>query len=297
MIGDEGGYLTSSGGLVEERLEAAPRTEKRRARSDSLALAIRPEPVRRMTRRAGISSYATSAPANEDIVIKTLRQIADVVLFNLMKEISRLCVYLRRRTVTEEILREALKSFGVTLLGSCDDLHPACQTLKQRNKTSPRPQTGAKAEQDHEAENAACVYFAYAPFVKLLRLYALEQASDGEPQKMTRGVVSCVQIMVESVLIEVLQKAQHMISETTKKKSDASAPTRKSVFSRDLKTVVNVISARHPLLQGRLRPLDAPIESHGSPRGRRSRSGSRHAAQPKVRPKAKASARAKRGSR
>ena len=109
MIGDEGGYLTSSGGLVEERLEAAPRTEKRRARSDSLALAIRPEPVRRMTRRAGISSYATSAPANEDIVIKTLSQIEDVVLFNLIEEISRLCEYLRRRTVTEDIVREAVK--------------------------------------------------------------------------------------------------------------------------------------------------------------------------------------------
>ena len=72
-------------GESESKLSQARRTERIRARSELLRSVLKSEPVRRMVRRAGITSYATSSPIDDeevDVVPKTLQQIADVILFN-----------------------------------------------------------------------------------------------------------------------------------------------------------------------------------------------------------------------
>ena len=99
--------------------------------------------------------------------------------------------------------------------------------------------SGAGAEIHHERQNAECVYFAHAPFVKLIRHYMEEQATFEHPMKMSGGLCSCVQLIVEQQLLEVLEKARYMIRQTTKKKSDTTVPARSTLFARDLRTVMD----------------------------------------------------------
>ena len=98
-IARPGVYLTPFSGDPEEGLSAARTSARIRDRSEQLANVVRAEPVRRMTRRAGLTSYATSAPDDgTDVVLKTLRQITDVVLFNLTKALTYLCDSLKRKS-------------------------------------------------------------------------------------------------------------------------------------------------------------------------------------------------------
>ena len=285
-----GAPLTPFHGESEASLSNARRTERIRERSEALAGVIRPEPVRRMTRKAGITSYATSAPNDEEVVITTLRKIADVVLFNLCFEVCRLCEHIRRKTVTEELLHEALRSFGLKHFGACDEIHQSCFTLKQHNRMTAAQHRGAGWEIHHElGHNDNCVYFAYAPFARLLRTYMQEQAQ--KPPKMTSGIISCMHFQLESLLIEVLEKARFLVRQTTKTKSNESSPDWKSVFSRDINTVLTVLAHRHPVFSGRMRPLyddPTPAPSSGSPRG-----GARHGARANASPKAAAKGKAK----
>ena len=164
-------------------------------RSEKLASVVRAEPVRRMTRRAGLTSYATSAPDDQtDVALKTLRQITDVVLFNLTKAVTYLCDSLKKKVVTEDLLREALKSLGIKLFGACDETHSSCPTLKERGRAEPYRVSGSLAEIHHERQNSECVYFAHVPFGKLIRQYIGEQATFEHPLKMSNGLCSCVQL-------------------------------------------------------------------------------------------------------
>ena len=75
------------------------------------------------------------------------------------------------------------------------------------------------------------------------------------PIKMSSGVCSCLQLVVEQQLIEVLEKARYMIRQTTKKKSDTTSPARQTLFARDLRTVLTLLGHKHKILHGRLRPV------------------------------------------
>ena len=147
-----------------------------------------------------------------------------MILFNVSFELCRLCEHLRRRTVTEELLGEALKTFGVKLHGACDETHKSCPTLKHRNAGAAAAHVlkGAESEISHAFHNESCVYFAYAAFVKLLRAYLAEQTE--HPPKMTRGVISCVQFEMEKTLVEVLQKARYVVRQATKGKKRLKLP-------------------------------------------------------------------------
>ena len=293
---DDGGFLRTVAGECEEELPAAERAARRRERSTALCEAIRAEPVRRMTRRAGISSYEKNAGGNaaagEDVVLTVLRQICDVALFNLTREVYRIADHLRRRTVTTEILREALKSLGVKLHGNCQGPHSPCRTLKQRNANSPHRIAGAVGEIEHERTNAGhpCVYFTLAGFTRLVRFYFVEQAGAEHVLKIGGpGVVSCIQLVVESALLEILTHARRVVQEATRRKSDTSAPTRKTIYARDLKLVVlPIVRARHPLLQGRLRPvMDVQQQQAAAPKAK-AKARAKCAAKAKPKPKAKA---------
>ena len=82
-----------------------------------------------------------------------------------------------------------------------------------------------------------------------------EQATFEHPLKMSGGLCSCVQLVVEQQLLDVLEKARHMIRQTTKKKSDTTLPARQTLFARDLRTVVTLLRHKHEILHGRLRPV------------------------------------------
>ena len=142
--------LTPYNGVAEENLSQTRKAEKIRVRSEKLADAVRAEPVRRMTRRAGLMSYATSAPDDQtDVALKTLRQITDVVLFNLTKRLTHTCDSLKKKVVTEDLLREALKGLGIKLFGGCDETHSSCPTLKVRGRGKDKEEfrvSGAVAE-------------------------------------------------------------------------------------------------------------------------------------------------------
>ena len=286
-------------GESESKLSHTRRAERIRARSELLRSVLKAESVRRLVRKAGISSYATSSPVGEDVdvVLKTLQQIADVILFNVSFEICRLCEYLKKRTVTEDVLREALKKFEVKLHGACVETHKTCPTLKHRNARAAEAHVvkGAESEIWHESQNDSCTYFAFSAFVKLMRSYMQEQTEP--PPKMTRGVISCVQFVMESALVEVLSKARYLMRQATKGKKDTSSPGRTTVNSRDIKLVLTLLAHRHPILSGRMRALDEPPQPtpRKSPDGER---GARAKAAPKAapKPKAKSAARAKAGT-
>jgi len=282
-----GELLPHSQAERESKLSPGQRKARIKDRSDLLRSVLKPESVRRMVRKAGILSYATSSPVGEDldVVLTTLQKIADVILFNVCFEICRLCEYLKKRTVTEDVLREALKKFDVKLHGACEETHKSCPTLKKRNALAAEAHVvkGAESEIEHESQNESCTYFAFSAFVKIMRLYMQEQMT--LPPKMTRGVISCIQFVMESVLVEVLSKARYLMRQSTKGKKDTSSPGRTTVNSRDIRSVLTVLAHRHPILSGRMRPLNDPrklLDDSGE-------GGARAKASPKSTPTAKAS--------
>lgn len=194
----QGGDLTTFHGEVESKLPQAEKTARIRARSDALNDVLRPEPFRRLLRRAGVSLSSTKD--DDSAVIKTCKRLADVFLFNLSYEINRLCSHLRKQTITEELLKQGLSSFGMKIAGACVGRHEACATMKQRRaETGRETMRGAAKEIHHErTRNAgACLYFAQAPFVRLLKIYLEEQATLEHPLKPSSGVVGCVQLTLE----------------------------------------------------------------------------------------------------
>ena len=117
-------------------------------------------------------------------------------------------------------------------------------------------------------------------------MYISEQAgAGGHVLKLGGpGIASCLQITVEEVLLEILRKANLVVQEATRKKSDTSSPTRKTVLSRDLKLVLRLLRNRHPLLLGKLWPIE-DVPQQAAPKAKA-------AAKPRARGKARAKAKA-----
>ena len=297
VLNSEGGELVTFEGEVESQLPQTRKQERIVERSRLLGEVLRPESVRRLCRRAGVQMYATKATEDTDTVLKVLKQLADLFLFNLCKELNRWCAHLKKKLITEEILKESLRTLDVKLFGSCTERHKPCATLKSRrdaDRDSPRAETmrGSAKEIHHErsANDAPCVYFAASPFLRLLKLYLQEQATLEHPLKPTPGVISCIQFLMEQTLLDILEKARYAMRQFSKKKDNASPPGRTTLYARDIKVILVVLAHRHPILRGKMRPVleEAPPQS---PRGGGSGSG----ASPKAKAKSKAKAKAKGG--
>ena len=301
----QGGHLTTLRGDVEEKLPQAVKLDRIRERTELLEACVRPEHVRRMCRRAGISMYQTNynvkrkspdmvsihhLPHDEDGLPQALQKVCDVYLFNLCKEITRLCEYLHKQILTVEIVREVFKTFNLRLFGPCDVRQPLCQIMKnKRMKTGDDAWHGAEAEIRFERHTNAglCLYFSHAPFLRLVRLYLAEQTSFEHPRlKAPACVISCIQLSMESMLIDLLEKARYMVRQTTKKKTFDSS-SRNTLFGRDLKTVRAVLATSHPILQGKLRALGCEALPHRMPSSGAAPRGSAHV---KVKAKAKGGA-------
>ena len=120
-----------------------------------------------------------------------------------------------------------------------------------------------------------------------MRLYLAEQTSfEHSRLKAPACVISCIQLSMESMLIDLLEKARYMVRQTTKKKAFDSSP-RNTLFGRDLKTVRAVLTTSHPILQGKLRALGCEALPHRMPSSGAAPRGSAHV---KVKAKAKGGA-------
>ena len=315
----QGGVLQTLHWEVEDHLPPARKAERVSARTKLLDETVLPEQVRRMCRRAGIPMYKTydnarrkSSGTDEEeyTVMRVLKQVCDLYLFNLSFEINRLCEHLKKKTITEELLKTALRSLDLKIAGACFEKHEICKTIKQhRNATGDEESRGTEAEIHHERNNnVTCVYFGYLPFVRLLRFYLAEQRSPPDPPrtralKTAPGVISCIQSSMESTLIELLEKARYMVRQTTKKLTSDSSP-RNTLVARDLRTLLVVLAHRYKILRGRLRALDDPAPPRRRSPSRGSGSPSRGSGPPSrgsgakatgAPARAKAAARAKRG--
>ena len=293
VLRSEGDDLMTFSGEIESKLPQTRKQERIVERSRLLADVLRPESVRRLCRRAGIQMYATKPTDDTGTVLKVLKQIADIFLFNLCKELNRLCAHLKKKLITEEILKESLRTLDVKLFGSCAERHKACETLKsRRNETGAETMRGSAQDIHHErnANDAPCVYFAASPFLRLLKLYLQEQATLERPLKPTPGVISCIQFLMEQTLLDILEKARYAMRQFFKKKANASPPGRTTLYARDIKVILVALAHRQPILRGKMRPVleEAPPQS---PRGGGSGSG----ASPKAKAKSKAKAKAKGG--
>ena len=83
--------------------------DRQRARGALLKAALNDEALRRMCRKAGISS--TGKKEGESLYTE-LRRIVDVALFNIAKRCVILCHHYKKRTASEAILKEAFATQG-----------------------------------------------------------------------------------------------------------------------------------------------------------------------------------------
>ena len=160
-----------------------------------------------------------------------------------------------------------------------------------RNKTGDERWRGTEAEIYHERNTNAgpCLTFPRSSFLQLVRLYLAEQASFENPRKPSAGVIDCIQLLLESILIDALEKARYMVRQTTPVRSIP----RATLLGRDLKTVLIFLVSSNPILQGRLRTLGNPTLSRRRRPSRVTLCGSAHAkVKAKVKGKAPARARA-----
>ena len=269
VLNSEGGDLMTFSGEIESHLSPARKQERIVERSRLLGRLLTSESVRRLCRRAGVQMYATKSGDDTDTILKVLKQVADVFVFNLCKELVRLCAILKKKIITEEILKESLRTFHEKMFGSCTERHKPCATLKsRRNETGAETMRGSAKEIHHErtANDAPCVYFAASPFVRIFKLYLEEQATFEHPLKPTPGVISCIQFLMEQTLLDILEKARYAMREFSKKKANASPPKRTTLYARDIKVILVVLAHRHPILRGKMRPV-LEEEAPQSPRG------------------------------
>ena len=246
-------------------LPQAIKLARMRERTEVLNACVLPYQVQRLCRRAGISAHQkntrqTSSPDDEDTVSQAIQKVCDLYLFNLCKEINRLCESLRKKIITEDILCETLKSFHLKLFGSCSARLQIAQPMKHfLGETGGEHWRRAEAEIHHERNiNAGPrLSFPHAPFMRLVRLYLAEQASFEHPLKASAGVIDCIQLSMESILIHILEKARFMVRRTTKNKACGSKP-RATLYGRDIKTVLCILAGSHHILRGRLRMVGDP---------------------------------------
>ncbi len=103
-------------------------------RDELLKAAFSDEGLRRMARRAGVSSAAASG----DLAVnETVRLFGDLMLRSICGKASIYADYRKSKTVTEEILRETLDFLKVSIdrySDFSDEGFPACESLRHKTK-------------------------------------------------------------------------------------------------------------------------------------------------------------------
>ena len=131
-------------------------------------LAFTDEGLRRMMRRAGVSSAAQKGPLE---VNGAIRAFGDVMLDKIAEKCVIVADYLKVNTISDNILRQALGVLKVKPDFYVDpgeyDTFPRCESLREktarraRSGGSRRPaKRGSTVEKEirHEQKNDSCVY-------------------------------------------------------------------------------------------------------------------------------------------
>ena len=288
---------------------------------DLLRSAFTNEGLRRMARRAGVSSTR-----EKDLILNDeVRVVAEIMVRNICDKLAIFADYHKRTNVGDAILREALRSLEVRMdsyavpreqgFRSCESLRsvnsrkrssrdansPAAQARERARATAfgARSVRGSVARDEikHEQANGFdCVYLEKLPFARLLR--AVMQDGSHPALKFQPRVVSWIQFVVESLLITILRHTGQLVREISKGHAKAGTkPRREAINARDLAAQVDILKESSPILRGRRREKAAGAERcRGRGRGRESGRGrgrrSGEAARPSPNPKAKSKAKA-----
>ena len=254
-------------------------------RDTLLDAAFSDEGLRRMTRRAGVSSAAASGSLS---VNDTIRLLGDLMLRNICEKASVYADYRRNGTVTEGILRETLEFLKVKVdryTDFSDEGFPSCETLRQKTVRArarakregrPKPKASrgnlAKKEIAHEQAQEDCLYLQRAPFLRLLRDILESRTAARTMLKVTPRVATWAQFVVESLLIKLLREAGELVREITKGHGEKAKSKRVAINARDIRAVADILKDCWPVLAGRLRMRAAPAEA-GEGGGRGGRGG------------------------
>lgn len=253
--------------------------ERRQERSKKIVAAFPDEILRRMARRAGISSLS---PKDGVALRNEVRKLADVAIFNIAKQCMFIADHQRKTTISEHILKTALATLDHHELACPGESElPKCKSLRQTSKRksgSPRRSRGTVVDKEieHERGSSFCVYLERAPLARYFKLMFEEQNEElpayhgqhvsvtllGAPVKLSREAFNCLWVVLEHALITLLEKAANMVEKTT-------TGSRKTVSAQDLNTVIEVMHPKFPLFHGRPRELlvgkDSPRHSKQKP--------------------------------
>ncbi len=258
-------------------------------RDELLDAAFSDEGLRRMARRALVSSVAASG---ELAVNDAVRLIGDLMLRNICSKAAIYADYRKSGTVTEEILRETLEFLKVKLdrysdfsdegFPSCESLRNKTKRVRERAKREGRPKPTAsrgnlaKKEIAHERAQDDCLYLQRAPFLRLLKDILESTTVARTVLKVTPRVGTWVQFVVESLLIRLLYESGELTRAVTKGHAKNAKSKRVAVNARDVRAAAAILKECWPVLGGSVRTRSAPADAdEGRGRGGRGGSGGR----------------------
>ena len=179
-------------------------------------------------RRANISSASRK---DGESLFWELRRLADVAVFNVAKSCVILAHHLKKDTIREQILKEALKRLehhevacpGKEQLARCETLRSADDKRKRKATAAGKPigrhrGTAVEREIRHEQQAGFCVYFERAPLARYFKSVFAEQnerlptfhgqriedSLQDEPVKLTKETFNCLQVVLEQLLITLM---------------------------------------------------------------------------------------------
>ena len=232
-------------------------------RGKLLSSMVKADAVRRLCRRAGISSYATSAPAGEGIVRHALEKITDIFLWNVTYTMS---VFIKSDIVYGEIdilnvLQKSFKFLGIKIEENCTNDHLRCESFDEwKNSRTREPvplfeQVAPRAHEEirHERTHRNyCTYFQTKALFALWGFYMKRHLlgdfwADLE-NTYNLQFLNCLQLVLENTLVNLLEKARFAMRQFTMNKSVSKS--RQTLYARDLQAIIEILAPDNKILRG-----------------------------------------------
>ena len=259
---DTGLHLSSIGGFSETKLGLVERRASLRQRSDLMRSSFKEENVRRMIRRAGIEMHAHGKAD----LISAVRSLLDHLSFELLKKSVILAEGASRQTLNEQDLTQALASVrgGPYACPGDAPLRP-CRTFRDVVERR-RGKRSAKKEVEHEAKVGFDCFYLPVSSLKRYFQHVLKEVSKDErgivpervPSRMTPSFRHCLQLALETMVLEMLGKARLAVARID--------PKRKTVKSADLLAVADMLAGigHFKLIEGRSRGYSPSPKRRGA---------------------------------
>ena len=158
--------------------------ERRQERSKKIVAAFPDEILRRMARRAGISSLSQKDGVS---LLNEVRKLADVAIFNIAKQCMFIADHQRKTTISEHILKTALATLDHHELACPGESElPKCKSLRQASKRksgSPRRSRGTVVDKEIEHERGSS-------FLRLFRASAIGSILQADVRRAKRRIAS-----------------------------------------------------------------------------------------------------------